>query len=66
MMDDGWMAIYMEVDVVVKSRYYHGISVEDSRKYYENLSKCSRCPDQDSNREPPERKSTIILLRQSI
>jgi hypothetical protein len=49
---------------VAYSRYYSGISLEELKKITEILSQGNRYPDMDSNRTPPEYKSTSLPLDQ--
>jgi hypothetical protein len=48
--------------VVTLSRYYPIIFKKGLRKPTKCLSQDSRCPGQDSNREPPESNSKALLL----
>jgi hypothetical protein len=51
---------------LIQSRYYARIFLEELRENTNILSRDSRCPGGDWNRQPPEYKSKTSSLRQSI
>jgi hypothetical protein len=52
--------------IVPYSRSYTGVSLEGLRKTTKNLNQGGRCSGRDLNRPPPEFKSRVLPLDQSV